>query len=120
MKLCDLIEKVKKRCDYNRVGMIVCHNGVVRGTTRDGKPAVKLRIKKNKTAWDKVLAEVRSMPGIYAVEAHLYEGERLVGDDVLLVVIAGDIREHVFPALEKAVNGLKAEAVEKEEEIGKA
>lgn len=117
MNICDLIEKVKRSVDYSRVGMIVCHNGVVRATTRDGRPAEKLSIKKNGQVWERVLKEMRSRPGIAAVEAYLHEGERKVGEDVLLVVVAGDIRENVFPVLEETVNRLKSEAIIKEETV---
>ncbi|SFM90641.1 molybdenum cofactor biosynthesis protein MoaE [Thermodesulforhabdus norvegica] len=117
MNICELIEKVRRNVDYVKVGMIVCHNGVVRATTRDGRPAEKLKIKKDQEAWDKVLQEMRSRPGIAAVEAYLHEGERKVGEDVLLVVVAGDIRENVFPVLEETVNRLKSEAIKKEETV---
>jgi molybdopterin synthase catalytic subunit len=33
-----LIEQIKRNPDYDRVGMILTHNGVVRGTSRDGRP----------------------------------------------------------------------------------
>ena len=120
MTICDLIKRVKEKIDYEKVGMIVCHNGVVRGTTRDGRPAVKLTITKKIEAWDRIIEEMRERPGISAVEAYLHEGDRYVGDDVLLVVVAGDIRENVFPVLEETVNRLKKEAIEKQEEVGPA
>jgi molybdopterin synthase catalytic subunit len=36
MELADMIKKIKSRPDFHKVGMILCHNGVVRGTTRTG------------------------------------------------------------------------------------
>ncbi len=41
------------------------------------------------------------------------EGEFQVGDDVLYVVVAGDIREHVFSVMREAVERIKAEGVSK-------
>jgi molybdopterin synthase catalytic subunit len=117
MTLCDLLEKVKKEVDFSKVGMFACHNGVVRGTTRDGKIASRLFISCDREKWDAILSEVRTRPGISAVEAYLHEGERRVGDDVLLIVVAGDIREHVLPVLEETLNRLKSEAVIKKEEV---
>lgn len=38
MDINTLIRKIKERDDYHKVGMILCHNGVVRGTSRDGSP----------------------------------------------------------------------------------
>ncbi|SHE35790.1 Molybdopterin synthase catalytic subunit [Desulfacinum infernum DSM 9756] len=111
----EMIERLKATVDPAKVGMFACHNGVVRATSRDGKPARALDIDCDRDAWERVLRDVRSRPGIAAVEAHLNTGRREVGDDVLLVVVAGDIRENVFPVLEETVNRLKAEAVKKKE-----
>ena len=115
--LVGLVEKVKREVDPAAVGMIVCHNGVVRGTSRAGLPAESLEIDVDQAVWDRVLDEMRRKPGIAAIEAHLFTGRREVGDDVMLVVIAGDIRENVFPVLERTVNRLKAEAVLKKERM---
>ena len=115
--LASLVEKVKKEVDPAKVGMIVCHNGVVRGTSRAGLPAEFLEIDLDRSAWDRVIHEMRCEPGIAAIEAHLFTGVRQVGDDVMLVVVAGDIRENVFPVLERTVNRLKVEAVLKKEKI---
>jgi len=110
-----LVAKIKKETDPDKVGMIVCHNGVVRGTTRAGEKAEFLDIDADWDAWRGILAEMRQAPGISAVEAHLFTGRRQVGDDVMLVAVAGDIRENVFPVFETTVNRLKKEAVRKKE-----
>jgi molybdopterin synthase catalytic subunit len=115
--LASLIEKVKKDVDPAKVGMIVCHNGVVRGTSRAGLSVELLEIDVDQSAWDQVMREMRCEPGIAAIEAYLFAGVRRVGDDVMFVVVAGDIRENVFPVLERTVNRLKAEAVLKKEKI---
>ncbi|GLI34251.1 molybdenum cofactor biosynthesis protein MoaE [Desulforhabdus amnigena] len=113
----DLVEKVKAEIDVSKVGMIVCHNGIVRGTSREGLPAEYLDIDVDTAKWESILREMRTEEGIAAVEAYLFTGRRQVGDDVMFVVVAGDIRENVFPVLEKAVNRLKKEAVLKKEKL---
>ena len=115
--LLDLIEKIKKQTDPAKVGMIACHNGLVRATSRTGQPATCLDIEINSNVWDRVLEEMRTQPGIAAIEAYLFTGRREIGEDVLLVAVAGDIRENVFPVLEKTVNRLKKEAVLKKETL---
>lgn len=115
MTLCELLENVRKKVDFNRVGMFACHNGVVRGSTRDGKPVSRLIISRDRQKWDEIIGEMRKRPGIGAVEAYLHEGERNVGDDLLLIVVAGDIREHVLPVLEETLDRLKGEAIKKVE-----
>ncbi len=37
MRLTEMLQMVKNRPDFDRVGMILCHNGVVRGFSRDGR-----------------------------------------------------------------------------------
>jgi len=113
----DMVDKVKRESDPARVGMIVCHNGVVRATSRDGTPAEYLDVEMDAAAWEKIIGEMRARPGIAAIEAHLFTGRRQIGDDVLLVVVAGDIRENVFPVLEQTVNRLKDKAVLKSEKL---
>ncbi len=111
----DLFQKVKRRVDFARVGMIVCHNGVVRGTSRDGRPVKFLEIEVDKKRMESVLREMRQRPGIETVEAHVFSGQLKVGEDVMLVVVAGDYRENVFGALEDTVNRLKEIVVHKRE-----
>jgi molybdopterin synthase catalytic subunit len=115
--LYELMDQIKRHMDPSRVGMIVCHNGVVRATSRQGDPAEYLDIDVKQDVWNTILKEMRSRPGIAAIEAHLFTGRRQVGEDVMLVVVAGDIRENVFPVLEETVNRLKKEAVVKHEKL---
>ncbi len=110
-----LIEKIKSEADKDRLGMILCHNGVVRGTSRLGHKVRHLDVTKNEGAWNRILAEARNLPGIEGVEAHLFTGRREVGEDLMMVVVGGDIRENVFPALEETVDRLKREGVSKRE-----
>jgi len=37
MALSLLIDTIKKHPDYDKIGIILCHNGVVRSTSRDGR-----------------------------------------------------------------------------------
>ena len=43
------------------------------------------------------------------------EGKLHVGDEIVAVAVAGDIRENVFPALIKAVDRIKTEAAKRKE-----
>ncbi|MDY0039798.1 MAG: molybdenum cofactor biosynthesis protein MoaE [Desulforhabdus sp.] len=115
--LIDLMEKIKKEADPAKVGMIACHNGLVRATSRDGRPAAYLDIDVSTVRWEEILKEMRSQPGIAAIEAYLFTGRRQIGEDVLLVAVAGDIRENVFPVLAETVNRLKKKAIIKKEKV---
>ena len=42
-------------------------------------------------------------------------GELTIGDDLLLIAVAGDIRENVIPALSDTLNAIKARGTLKTE-----
>lgn len=115
MGLMDLIGRVKAQPDYQRVGMILCHNGVVRGTARDGRPVTELTVKADRTRLAEIIAEMKGRPGIVEVLAEVREGKLHVGEDVMYVVVAGDLRENCFPVLEDAVNAIKRDVTKKTE-----
>lgn len=115
MNLTDLVAQVKRHPDFNKVGMILCHNGVVRGSSRDGKPVSEVTVRADRKRLEAVLAEIKAMPGIIEVLAHVNEGTLKVGEDVMYVVVAGDFRENVFDAIIAAVNRIKAEVTSKTE-----
>ena len=52
-----------------------------------------------------------SMPGIGYVRVWLNEGELKLGDDIMLVLVGGDIRPHVVDALQALVGELKQHCV---------
>ena len=54
-------------------------------------------------------------PGIFRVVAQAKSGEYMAGDDLLFLIVAGDIRENVKPALGELLDRIKSEAVTKQE-----
>jgi molybdopterin synthase catalytic subunit len=115
MNLSTLVEEIKKHPEYSKVGMMLCHNGVVRATSRDGGPVSEVTVKVDRKRLAAILAEIKAMPGIVEVLAHVNEGTLLVGEDVMYVVVAGDFRENVFNAMISAVNRIKADVTSKTE-----
>ena len=115
MKLTALIDRIKSHPDYPKAGMILCHNGVVRGTSRDGRPVSGLTVTIDRKALDVILAEQRQRPGIIDILVEFREGLLKVGDDVMFIVVAGDLRDHVIPVLENTLNAIKKRVVHKEE-----
>lgn len=110
-----MIRKVKEHPAYHDAGMILCHNGVVRATSRDGKLVKQLVVKPDRSRLAEIVAEMKRRPGIVEVLAEVREGTLDVGDDVMLIVVAGDFRENVFAALMDAVNMIKAQVTTKTE-----
>jgi molybdopterin synthase catalytic subunit len=115
MDLAAMISRVKKHPDFHKAGMILCHNGVVRAHSRGGSPVEELTVKADRRRLDEIVAEIRNRPGIVEVLAKVREGKLKPGDDVMLIVVAGDFRENVFPALRDAIEMVKAGVTQKTE-----
>lgn len=111
-----LIAKTKRHPAYDRVGMILCHNGVVRGTSRDGRRVTGLRVAVDRERLARVLAEQRSRPGIVDIQVEIAADRDLsVGDDVMMLVVAGDVRERVLEVLTDTLNAIKTTVTAKTE-----
>lgn len=105
------ISAVKAQPDAAGIGMILSHQGIVRGTSRAGDAVRGMDLTVDRARLGEVLAEAAAWPGVVAVRAWVNEGSLAVGDDIMKVVVAGDIREHVFDALQRLVALLKTEVV---------
>lgn len=115
MNIADMIEKVKAHPDFHKAGMILCHNGVVRNSSRDGKPVRELTVRCDWEKLNSIIAETKKRPGIIEVLADVQEGTLHPGDDVMLIVVAGDFRENVFSALADTINMIKENVTRKTE-----
>ncbi len=115
MGLATLINRIKSHPDYAKAGMILCHNGVVRGTSRDGRRVSGLTLTVNREALEDILSEQRQRPGIIDILVEIREGSLKVGDDVMFIVVAGDLRDHVIPVLEDTLNAIKERVTHKTE-----
>jgi molybdopterin synthase catalytic subunit len=115
MGLHDMIQQLKAHQDAPKIGMIASHLGVVRGTSRDGRPVEAIDVTYDDQILDKIIQDTKRMPGIIDVLVEAYAGHLRVGEDILAVAVAGDIREHVFNALIHAVERIKTEASKKKE-----
>jgi molybdopterin synthase catalytic subunit len=116
MDITALIEKVKRHPDFRRAGMILCHNGVVRETSRDGTPVSGLRVAVDRDRLAEVLEEQRRRPGIVDIQVEISENEDLkIGDDVMGLVVAGDIRENVIAVLADTLDLIKKTVTRKTE-----
>ena len=115
MQLTGLIDRIKSHPDYAEVGMILCHNGVVRGTSRDGRPVSGLTVTVDREALEDILAQQKQRPGIVDILVEVRGGSLKVGDDVMFIVVAGDLRDHVIPVLEDTLNAIKKRVTRKEE-----
>lgn len=116
MALARLIDTIKQHPDYHRAGMILCHNGVVRSTSRDGRNVSGLTISVDRDKLLKIIEANKQTPGIIEILVEINEGRHLsVGDDVMFLVVAGDIRETVIRVLTDTLNAIKTTVAHKTE-----
>ena len=116
MNIQNLIATIKSNPDYNKAGMVLYHNGVVRSTSRDGRPVKGLRVKVDQQKLEEILEIYRQRPGIVDIQVEIAaDCDLAVGDDVMLLAVAGDIRENVIETLTNALNAIKATVTTKTE-----
>lgn len=115
MNLNQMMDKIKQLPEYPQAGMIASHLGIVRGHSLNGKAVSGMEVSFDHNIIETIIHDTRKLSGIIEVLVDICEGPLKVGDEVMAVVVAGDTREHVFPALEKAVDRIKSEATKKKE-----
>ncbi len=117
------LREAKALPDAPENGMYLFHNGVVRaapkGVVRFGEER-KQDVGGMLFSYDeeKVAAAIertKKMPGIFHVRVWLNSGRLQVGDDIMLVLIGGDIRPRVIDALQSLVGEIKNHCVVEQE-----
>ena len=113
------LREAKADPSAEKIGMYLTHNGTVRQTA-------KARVRQgDETAADvtgmyfsydeekvnAAIEETYKMDGIYYIRVWLNEGQLSVGDDIMYVLIGGDIRPHVIDGLQSLVGTIKRECV---------
>ena len=113
------LQEAKAHPSAPKIGMYLTHNGIVRETAkaqvRNGEKntlAVKgMEFSYNAEKVEEVIAATYQMEGIYYIKLWLNEGTLDVGDDIMYVLIGGDIRPRVVDALQYLVGRIKNECV---------
>lgn len=113
------LKEAKAHKDAHKVGMYLTHNGVVRQSAkamvRQGnqttKPVTGMLFSYDAAKVEAVIADTRRLDGIYYVRVWLNEGELHLGEDIMFVLIGGDIRPRVIEALQYLVGRIKSECV---------
>ena len=102
-----------------KIGMYLTHNGVVRKSpkaqVREGVQNLGqvqgMYFSYDAEKVEKAVQEAYKLEGIYYIRTWLNEGELEVGDDIMYVLIGGDIRPRVVDALQFLVEKIKTECV---------
>lgn len=105
------LAEAKREASAADVGMYLCHNGVVRSYSRDGRPVDGMDLAVDRERLEELLTTARMMQGVSIVRAWINEGYLEVGDDIMYVLVGGDIRPNVIEALTALVSMIKSEVV---------
>jgi len=118
MDIKKMMQQIKNHPDFDKVGMILAHNGIVRGTSRDGRKVKGLRVSVDHRKLDQIVSEQKKRPGILDIRVEIVEDRDLkIGDDVMLLLVAGDIRENVIAVLTDTLNQIKTTVTKKSENL---
>jgi molybdopterin synthase catalytic subunit len=115
MNISKMIKVLREHPDSRRIGMIVTHLGIVRGYSRDGDTVTHVEVSFDHERIREIINHAKNREGIIEVLIDTKEGRLKVGEEIMAVAVAGDIRENVFPALIHTVDRLKSEASKKKE-----
>ena len=117
------LQEAKKDPQAASCGMYLFHAGVVRQSARacvregekDVPPVAGLTLSYEEPKVSEPVKRAREMPGIHYVRVWLNQGELEVGDDMMRVLVGGDIRPHVVDALQALVEEIKTNCVNEKE-----
>jgi molybdopterin synthase catalytic subunit len=117
------LKEAKEDPSASECGMYLIHNGTVRQTARamvrqgadNTEPVTGMVFRRNAEKTDQAVRKAKEMPGIFYVRVWLNEGILTLGDDIMLVLVGGDIRPHVIDALQSLVGTIKNECVIEQE-----
>ena len=113
------MKEAKEHESAPKIGMYLTHNGIVRQTAKaavrnnaqDTAPVIGMLFSYDAKKVEQVIADTYQLDGIYYIKVWINEGTLSTGDDIMYVLIGGDIRPHVVDALQYLVGRLKNECV---------
>lgn len=119
MDISQAITVMKKNPEFTQnVGMLLVHNGVVRAWSRQSHEQVAyLEVTPDQKKVEGIRQEFLKREGIFDIVIEAKEGRFQPGDDLLYIIVAGDIRENVKPALADLLDRIKGEAIIKKEVV---
>lgn len=117
------MQEAKKHESAPKIGMYLTHNGIVRQSAKakvrygqqDTRKVSGMQFAYDEKSVEQAIKETYQLDGIYYIKVWLNEGMLHVGDDIMYVLIGGDIRPHVVEALQYLVGKIKNECVQETE-----
>ena len=120
------LKEAKESPKAAMVGMFLVHNGVVRETPKalvrkgldQGNRVIGMDFSYNQLKVDRVIEDTYKLEGVYYIKVWLNHGYLELGDNIMYILIGGDIRPHVVDALQFIVEKIKTECVTEIENMG--
>jgi molybdopterin synthase catalytic subunit len=109
------LKEIKENCDSESLGMILVHNGIVRGVSKDGKPVKNMKLSYDKNALDYCVQKLKKREGIAEIRVWINHGMLNIGDNIMYLLVAGRFRTDVLPAFQDLLSTVKSEIVHEEE-----
>ena len=112
------LKEAKSEPESLNEGIYLVHNGIVRqnsrakvwqGVSDNDVKAMDFDYDVKKV--NQVINETKKMDGIFHVRVWLNQGQLEVGEDIMFILIGGDIRPHAIKALQFLVGKIKNECV---------
>ena len=113
------LQEAKAHESAPKIGMYLTHNGTVRQSAKakvrfgeeNTLPVTGMLFSYDAAKVESVISDTYKMEGIYYIRVWLNEGCLATGDDIMYVLIGGDIRPRIVDALNYLVGRIKDECV---------
>jgi molybdopterin synthase catalytic subunit len=109
------IEEVKRKANPEDLGMILVHNGIVRGTSKSGTPVSGMRLSYDQNKLNSLIPIFKKKTGIVEVKVWINAGNLKIGDTIMFLLVAGKFKKNVLPVLDELLSAIKKEIVTEEE-----
>ena len=109
------LKEVKQGTNPEGLGMILVHNGIVRGTSKSGRPVQGMKLSYDQERLNSVIPIFKQRTGVVEVKVWINSGNLKVGDNIMLLLVAGRFKTDVLPVLEELLSLIKDEVVTEQE-----
>ena len=109
------IQEIKSKSPKDQLGMILVHNGIVRATSKEGKPVEGMVLSYDEKLLDSLVARFIKNNGIVDIKVWINQGKLSIGDDIMLVLVAGRFRTDVLPVFQELIREIKNNVVNEKE-----
>lgn len=117
MMIDDWMREIKTKSPPEGLGMILVHNGIVRATSKKGEPVRGMLLGYDEGLLESIVQEYSGKEGIVGIKVWINNGQLKIGDDIMLVLVAGRFRTDVLPVFENLIRDIKTRVVREEESL---